>query len=279
MHVQAGQTDRASPWWMLTSPWRHRSLLTALVRRDIVARYRGSMLGVAWSFIQPLLLLIVYSFVFSVVFKARWRSDASASQSEFALVLFAGLIPYQVFADVLQRAPGLVVSHANYVKKVIFPLEILPWVTVGAALVQALISCLVWVVVYVVLMQRLPSITLLLTPLVFVPLVFLSAGAAWLFASLGVYLRDLSQLVGLLITVLMFVSPIFYPLSALPEAYRDLARLNPLTDLIELQRAAMYWGEGWHWLSWFKAMAVSLLLAALGFAWFQKTRKGFADVL
>ena len=171
-------------------------------------------------------MLVVYTFVFSVVFNARW-SAGSDSKTEFALVLFAGLIVFNLFAECANRAPGLILANVNYVKKVVFPLEILPWVALGSAMFHAMISLGVWLAAYVLLFG-LPHVTALFLPLVFLPLAFFIMGVSWALASLGVYLRDVSQFVGILTTVLMFLSPIFYPVTALPEAYRSFLLLNPL---------------------------------------------------
>lgn len=271
------QSFSISPKEMAASLWRNRSLIGALVQREVVGRYRGSVMGILWSFFNPLLMLIVYTFVFGVVFKARW-SPGSDSKIEFALVLFAGLIVFSLFAECFARAPSLILSNVNYVKKVVFPLEILPWVVLGSALFHAFISLSVWLIAYLFLFG-VPHATVLLLPLVLLPLVLLTMGLTWALASLGVYLRDVSQFIGLLTTVLMFLSPIFFPASALPEKYRHLLLLNPLTPAIEQVRDVLYWG---------KVPSMGMLLvyflgtafvAWLGFAWFQKTRKGFADVL
>jgi lipopolysaccharide transport system permease protein len=266
-----------SPRETVASLWRNRSLVKALVHREVVGRYRGSIMGILWSFFNPVFMLIIYTFVFSVVFKARWDTG-SDSKTEFALVLFAGLIVFNLFAECFNRSPGLILSNINYVKKVVFPLEILPWVVLGSALFHATVSLGVWLIAYFILFG-VPHITVLLVPLVFVPLLLFIMGLTWILASLGVYLRDVSQFVGVFTTVLMFLSPIFYPASALPEKYRNFLLLNPLTPAIEQARQVLFWGK----LPNMTLLAFYLLGAAfvawLGFAWFQKTRKGFADVL
>ena len=266
-----------SPHEMIASLWRNRALALAMTKREVVGRYRGSILGIFWSFFHPLFMLSVYTFVFSVVFKARW-GEGSGSKTEFALVLFAGLIVFNLFAECFTRAPGLILANVNYVKKVIFPLEILPWVTLGAALFHAFISLVVWIGAYC-LFFGLPHPTILFFPFILIPLCFFIIGVSWALASLGVYLRDVSQIVGLLTTVLMFLSPIFYPITALPEAYRSLLMLNPLMPAIEQSRAVLFWGNSPDWILLGAYYAAMSCLAWLGFAWFQKTRKGFADVL
>lgn len=267
----------AMPTEMFASLWRSRGLIQASAKREVLGRYRGSTLGLLWSFLNPLFMLTIYTFVFSVVFKARWNAG-SDSKTEFALVLFAGLIVFNLFAECINRAPGLILANPNYVKKVVFPLEILPVVTLLSALFHGLISLGVWLWAYLVFFGP-PHATVLYLPLVILPLFFFIMGLSWALASLGVFLRDVSQLIGVMITVLMFLSPIFYPATALPEDYRHLLYLNPLTPVIEQTRDVLFWGKspdftmlGIYWVA-------SVLIAWLGFAWFQKTRKGFADVL
>ena len=271
------QNFSISPKEMAASLWRNRSLIKALAQREVVGRYRGSVMGILWSFFNPVFMLLVYTFVFSVIFKARW-SGGSDSKTEFALILFAGLIVFNLFAECFNRAPGLILANVNYVKKVVFPLEILPWVALGSALFHALISLGVWLIAYLILFG-VPHLTVLLLPLVILPFLLLIMGLTWALASLGVYLRDVSQFIGILTTVLMFLSPIFYPASALPEAYRHLLLLNPLTPVIEQARDVLFWGK----VPDMTILSIYLLMTAfiawLGFAWFQKTRKGFADVL
>jgi lipopolysaccharide transport system permease protein len=271
------QNFSTSPKEMVASLWRNRELIKALVHREVVGRYRGSFMGILWSFFNPVFMLAVYTFVFSVVFKARWNAG-SDSKTEFALVLFAGLIVFNLFAECVNRAPGLILSNVNYVKKVVFPLEILPIVALGAALFHALVSLCVWLVAYLILFG-IPHITVLLLPLVFLPLLLFITGVSWVLASLGVYLRDISQFVGIAVTVLMFLSPIFYPTSALPDEYRYLLSLNPLTPAIEQARGVLFFGEIPNITDFFTYFLATALVALSGFFWFQKTRKGFADVL
>lgn len=262
---------------LILSAWRYRRLILSLTRREVVGRYRGSVFGILWSFFNPVFMLAVYTFVFSVVFKARW-SAGDESKAKFALMLFAGLMIFNLFAECANRAPTLIIANVNYVKKVIFPLEILPWVAFGSAFFHALISFAVWLVFsfYVI---GLPHATVLLFPLVLVPLTFLTMGLSWLLASLGVFLRDIAQLVGIITTTLMFLTPIFYPVSALPEQYRHLIYYNPLAFIVEQARGVLIFGQPLAWLNFGLLTVFSLFFAWLGFAWFQKTRKGFADVL
>jgi lipopolysaccharide transport system permease protein len=271
------QTFSFLPSTVLKSFWQHRRLIRNLVQRDVVGRYRGSILGILWSFFNPVLMLIVYTFVFSVIFKARWGAGGE-SKAAFALILFAGLILFNLFAECLNRAPGLIIANANYVKKVVFPLEILPWVSFGAALFHALISFGVWLLFSLVIFG-VPPMTILLFPLLLIPLTLFIMGMSWLLASLGVFLRDVSQVVGLVTTTLMFLTPIFFPISAMPESYRILFFLNPLTFIVEQARGLLIFGTALPWKFFMLLTGGSAVVAWLGFFWFQKTRKGFADVL
>jgi lipopolysaccharide transport system permease protein len=219
----------------------------------------------------------VYTFVFSVVFKARWLGGGD-SQIEFALILFTGLLMFNLFSEVINRAPGLILNNANYVKKVIFPLEVLPIVALGAALFHMLVSLIVWLIFFLTFFT-IPSWVALQVMLIFIPLMFMTLGVAWFLASLGVYLRDVGQIIGLATTLLMFLSPVFYPVAALPEKFQGIMYLNPLTYIIEDTRNVMIWGKSLDWTRWSYWTALSMIIAWLGFAWFQKTRKGFADVL
>jgi len=246
--------------------------------REISGRYQGSIFGILWAFFNPIFMLTVYTFVFSVVFKARWGSSGDESKAEFALVLFVGLLVFNLFAECISRAPSLVLANVNYVKKVIFPLEILPWVIFGAAIFHTFVSFLVWFILYLAIVGF-PHPTLLLLPLMFLPLCLLTLGLSWFLAAVGVFLRDVSQFIGIVITILMFLSPIFYPISAIPEKYRLALQMNPLTVIIESVRNVLVWGTQPDWFLFGICLLVSGMVFWLGFAWFQKTRKGFADVL
>lgn len=265
------------PTAMVTTLMRNRDLVLQMTRRDIVGRYRGSVVGLLWSFVNPILMLSVYTFVFGVVLNARWGVD-TGGKTEFATILFAGLIVHSLFAECVNRAPQLILQNVNYVKKVVFPLEVLPWVSMGSALFHAAMSVGVLLLFLLVLHFALYW-TVVFLPLVLLPLVVFTMGVAWFLAAFGVYVRDVSQIVGILTTVLLFLSPIFYPASALPEGLRPYIFLNPLSFIIEQVRAVVIWGELPDWSGLALYLALSLLVAWLGFLWFQKTRRGFADVL
>lgn len=269
----------ASPGEWVASAWRNRRLIAQMTVREVVGRYRGSAMGLLWSFFHPVLLLTVYTFVFSVVFKARWSAPGdSESRAQFAIVLFAGLLVYNLVSECLNRAPALVLSNVNFVKRVVFPLEILPWISVGSALFHLLVSLGVWLLFHLVVVG-LPPASVILLPVVLAPLLALTLGLSWMLASLGVYLRDVSQVIGIVTTMLLFMSPILYPISALPPAWQPLMYANPLTLVIEQARGVMIWGRMPDWTAWGVSAVVCGLIGWLGFAWFQKTRRGFADVL
>ena len=267
----------ASPLALIGSFSLNRNLIRAMVVREVLGRYRGSYVGIMWSFFNPVFMLLVYTFVFSVVFKARWNAQ-SDSKTEFALVLFAGLIVFNLFAECVTRAPSLILSNVNYVKKVIFPLEALAWISVGSALFHLAISVLVWLLAYCIFFG-VPHVTALWFPIVLLPLVLFVMGISWALAALGVYLRDVSQFIGLLITAFMFMSPIFYPATALPEDFRYLIYINPLTPAIEMTRDVLFWGKPPDFLLLSIYTLAAAAISWIGFAWFQKTRKGFADVV
>ncbi|MEY4699921.1 MAG: hypothetical protein RL326_108 [Pseudomonadota bacterium] len=234
-------------------------------------------MGLVWAVMTPLFMLGVYTFVFSVVFNARWDT-AMNSKAEFALVLFVGLTIFNIFAECIGRAPTLVTQNANYVKKVVFPLEILPCITLGAALFQGAMNLIVWLVFYCVFVG-IPHAEVALLPLILTPLALSTLGLSWLLASLGTFLRDLSQIVSLGLTVLMFLSPIFYPASALPERYRPLLQLNPIATTVEQARGLLVQGNTPSLSTLALQFALSFLISWVCFAWFQKTRRAFADVV
>lgn len=267
----------ANPTEMVGSLWRNRELIATLTKREVLGRYRGSALGLLWSFFNPLLMLVIYTFVFSAVFKARWNVE-SDSKTEFALVLFAGLIIFNIFGECISRAPSLIVNHPNYVKKVVFPIEVLPIVVLLSALFHGFISLGVWLIAHFIFFGS-PHATALYLPLIISPFLLLTIGLSWGLASIGVFLRDVSQVIGTLITVLMFMTPIFYPATALPEKFRQWIYLNPLTPIIEQSRDVLYWGKQPDPMLIGSYTLVAFVVAWLGFTWFQKTRRGFADVL
>lgn len=257
---------------------KNRQLIFQMTKREVVGRYKGSVFGLAWSFLHPILMLAIYTFVFSVVFKARWGVGSMDSKTQFAILVFVGMIVQGLFSEVVNRAPSLILSNANYVKKVVFPLEILPIISMGAALFHATISLLVLLAAFIFINGYL-SWTVIFIPLILAPYVILVLGLAWALASLGVFMRDVGQTIGILTTVLMFMSPVFYPVSALPPRFQSWILINPLTFIIEQIRGVLVEGQLPDWSGLGIYSLIALMVMWIGYVWFQRTRKGFADVL
>ena len=266
-----------SPVNIFTSLTHHYQLIWQMSKREVVGRYKGSILGLTWSFFNPLLMLVIYTIVFNTIFKSRWDS-ASESRTEFALVLFVGMIIHGILAEVLTRTPVLIVANVNYVKKVVFPLEILPWIMMGSNLFHALISIVVWLLIYLIANHHIQWTVIFLPILVF-PLLLFAMGLSWFLASLGVYIRDTSQVTAVIASIMMFLSPVFYPVSRLPEPYQIWLYLNPTTFIIEAARDVLIWGRLPDFNGLIIYYTVSIMVVWLGYIWFQKTRRGFADVL
>ena len=258
-------------------PAQHFHLLQQLTRREIQAKFRNSWLGLGWAVITPLAMLLVYVFVFQSVFNARWPG-VEQSAASFGLNLFAGLILFTWFSEIATRSPRLVAENPNMVTKVVFPLHLLTWVALFSSGFQALISFILLIIGIVLLGGSLPW-TVVLLPLLLVVFVFILLGMSWLFAGLGVYLPDSQHLVNMLVTPLLFLSPIFYPVSKLPEWLQGAILFNPMTIMIEAVRAALL-GSAWPNLYYLAIYCVVAFLVALFGAWsFKKLRKGFADVI
>jgi lipopolysaccharide transport system permease protein len=257
--------------------WSYQELIWNLIKREISQRYKGTFLGFIWAWVVPLLMLIIYTFVFSVIFKAKWRPGES-QLGEFAITLFAGLIAFNIFSEIANSAPGVIVAVPNYVKKVIFPLEILPIVKLGSALINSLISVLILILINFIITKTISPMIILL-PLAYLPLIFLCLGTGWLLSSLGVYIRDLSQAIGVITQILFFLSPVCYPIEAAPQSVRFLLEANPLTIILTTFRQSLIWGETFPWKPWIAWLVFDFSLAVVGYAWFVKTKKGFADVL
>jgi lipopolysaccharide transport system permease protein len=261
------------------SLWHHHSLIWELVKRDLSQRYRGSFLGGLWSFIVPFFMLLIYTLVFGIIFKSRWQTDGPETPTgEFALILFAGLSAFNLFSEVANRSPVVIVSMTTYVKKVVFPLEILPVVTVGVALINSLINIALLIVATLIINHSI-SPALIFLPLAYLPLLLLCLGLGWFLSSLGVFIRDIAQGIGIVVQILFFLTPIVYPVTSVPERLQPVLAANPLTFIVNSFRQAAIWNQPLDWKTlavWTLVMAV---FAILGYAWFMKTRKGFADVL
>ena len=262
----------------VTSLLRHRELWWRLAEREVVGRYRGSVLGWGWSLLTPLMMLVVYTFVFSTVFKARWGDLEQAGPLGFAINLFAGLIVFNVFAECSTQAPGLILSNVNYVTKVIFPLEVLGAVSVSAALFHACTSTVVLLVFELLAIQHVP-LSMLWLPVVWLPLLLGCLSLSWLLSALGVYLRDLGQLMSVVVSMLMFMSAVFYPLSALPPSWQPVLGLNPLVVVIEQSRRVLVQGQAPGWRYLVLGSLLMLLVCEMSYRLFNRARRGFADVL
>lgn len=277
--IDAHRPFPAGPSSLFAGVWRERRLIGQLIRREVLGRYRGSVMGVAWSFLYPILMLAVYTFVFSVVFEAKWPGMLEGqSKSRFALLLFIGVIAHGLLAEAITKAPALVVGNANYVKKVVFPLETLGWSLVGSAAFHAVVSLLILLAAQWLSEGWVP-LTAWWLPVILLPLGFFALGVAWLLAALGVFIRDIAQLSGVVATVLMFLAPVFYPVAALPEQYRAWVYANPLTVVIEQSRAALFASSAPDPTTMLRYYAIALAFMFFGYWWFQKSRRGFADVL
>jgi lipopolysaccharide transport system permease protein len=257
--------------------WKYRNLILRLSRREVEKRYRGSLLGLLWAVITPIVMLCVFSFVFSCIFKSRWEGTSGAF-GEFALNLFAGLITFNIFSECFNRAPGLTMENLSYVKKVVFPVEILPIMALAVALFDAAVSFSVFFIFYLFI-YGLPPVTILLLPVVLLPMFLFVMGLAWFLSALGVYIRDLKQITGLLNLILMFMSPIFYSTSAVPERYRGVFRLNPLVTILEQVRMVLFRPVPLDWIHLAIYGAAGWIVFWMGYLWFGSLRKGFADVV
>lgn len=258
--------------------FRNRSLLYQMTRRNVEARYRGSLLGLVWSFVHPLMMLSVYTFVFSVVFKARWGVQVGGGRGGFAVIMFCGMAFFNLFSEAVNMSCGSIVGNQNLVKKVIFPLEILPL----SAVLSTFILGLAWIILlFFGAWFILGGVhwTMLLLPVVMLPHVVFTLGVSYFAASLGVYVRDTAYVIGVVLQVLFFATPIFYPIAAVPERFRVWLELNPLTVFIEQARSVFLYGKMPDWAFLGVATLVSCAVLQLGFFFFIKTKKGFADVL
>ncbi|MBW7475067.1 ABC transporter permease [Paenibacillus oenotherae] len=256
---------------------RNRSILFQFIKRETVSRYKGSYLGFLWTFLTPMFMLMVYTFVFSEIFQSKWQTG-NTNKLEFAIIVFCGLTTYNIFAEVVSRSPSLVMSNVNYVKKVVFPLELFSLIALGSTLVTATINILLIIIFTLVFMGSL-SWTVLLLPIVLLPVVLFTLGLSWLLSSLGVYLRDIGQLIGIAIQSLMLLSPIFYSVNVIPADFKWFYYINPITYFVEDMRSILVWGTAPDLRVLLLEILVSALICFAGLAWFRKTKKGFADVL
>ncbi|HEX7341267.1 MAG TPA: ABC transporter permease [Rhodanobacteraceae bacterium] len=274
MHATYRLIDPLSPYRALA---RNYALVVQMAKRDVKSRYRGSFMGLFWSFFNPLLMLTVYAFVFGVLFHARWNRHET-NHLAFVLIMFAGINVSNMFSECATRATTQIIENANYVKRVVFPLESLSWSAVGAALFHLLVATIALLVIELVAFHHIPW-TVVLFPIVIAVFMPFVAGTVWLLASLGVFLRDIKQAIVIATSALMFLAPIFYPLSMIPGKYRIFWYLDPLTVIAMASQKVLFFGELPRWDHLGLYLIVSMLFAWGAFAWFQRTRKGFADVV
>ena len=266
---------------LLTGPFdvfgRHRNLVRELTRRDVLGRYRGASFGMLWSLIGPLMILAIYSIAFGQIFKSRWQ-QVSGDNAEFGIVLFLGIIVHGFFAECFSRAPRLMIDNANYVKRVIFPLHVLPWSVVFSALFHMAMNLIVFVVLSALVYGRFSPL-IFLVPVVVAPLVLLTVSVTWVVASLGVYVRDIQQATPVIVTAMFFLSSAIVPVDTLPPKYQAIFHLNPLTFFIDQVRNVALWGRAPDWWGLAQYTLAGLIALYLSYAWFRATSKGFADVL
>ncbi|MFA3760737.1 ABC transporter permease [Yersinia sp. 2466 StPb PI] len=256
----------------------NKTLIYQMTKRDILSRYKGSIIGMGWSFFTPLLMLAVYTFVFSVVFKAKWGVGGEENKASFAVILFSGMVVFNIFSECFNRSVTLITSNANYVNKIVFPLSILPITILLSSLFHAAISLVILLLASIILMGEI-HFTLLLLPVVWLPYLIALVGMMLILSSVGVYLRDLAQITGVLTTILMFTSPLFFPRSALPMSLQPLLMLNPLAYFIEVTRDVIVWGKAPQIVPLAISYIASLMCLHLGYICFEKLRKGFSDVI
>lgn len=267
----------SSPITPLLSGWRHRQLILSLVARELQARYRGALLGTGWTIILPILMLTTYTFVFTSIFHSS-SQEIEGQKLDFTLSLFVGLIVFSFFSEVFIRSPGLLLENVSFLKKVPFPIEVLPWISMLVALVNAAVAFVI-LILFHLMRIGLPPVTILTVPLIVVPLVMILMGLSWFLASAGVFLRDLRPLMGPITNMVMFLSPIFYPVSALPEGFRPFMYWNPLTIPIQDIKIALFLGHLADPLAWIESFAIGVVVMWFGYFWFERTRHAFADVV
>ncbi|WP_220387766.1 ABC transporter permease [Legionella sainthelensi] len=264
------------PAQMFLMLWRHYDLILQLVKRDILMRYRGSFAGILWLILAPLLMLGLYTLVFGVFMHIQW--PGVTNNLMYSLLIYVGLIILNFFSECMSRSPVMIVGNANFVKKVVFPVEIYPWVIVGSALFHAIINTLILALFCFFLLGKV-NVTILLLPILFIPLILFALGMSWFLCSAGVYVRDIAHMMAFILQVTMYLSPVFYSISMLPEIFQKLLFINPLTFIIEQARGLVIFGKLPQWESLGIFLIVGVFVAYIGFWGFQKTKDGFADIL
>jgi len=278
LNLFKGALRLANPVKMSRNFWQHRSLIKQMVQRDVGQRYKGSILGLVWSVITPLVMLIIYTFVFTVIFKGRWTITENAPFGEYTLIIFAGLIPFNLFSELANRAPILMLNSPNFVKKVVFPLEILPLIAAGSATITSLISIGLLLIFSLIFLGHIAP-TAIFLPLIYLPLLFLSLGLSWFLSALGVYFRDFAQIIPLVTLVLFFMTPIVYPPTSIPPSFQWIVTLNPLAMIVSDFRNLLIWNVFFPTKEWVIWTSLTGIFALLGYGWFIWSKKGFADVI
>jgi lipopolysaccharide transport system permease protein len=262
---------------MFQRMWQHRHLLSLLIARNVEASFRGSALGKLWTALVPLLRLAVYTFVLGFILKVKWPGG-HVGPLETALLYFVGLTFYDFFMESISAAPGLLHDNVNFVKKVVFPLEVLPCATVGAALVRLGVTSSIVLIFYLAIVG-IPPLAAVVIPLLVVPLALAVLGCVWFISAIGAFVRDLRQLVSVTALIMMYLSPIFFPLSAVPVPARTIIYANPLAFVIESARAALFNGLWPDWTAFAAYAAVAWIFATAGYTWFVRVKPAFADVV
>jgi len=272
----SSQTARRNVWQPLWQLPGRAELILSLAKRELVARYKGSVLGLVWAVLTPIVMIAIFTFIFAGIFGARF--GASDSQWDYALYLFCGLLPWTMFQESVQQSANTIIAHANLVKRVVFPLETLPVAQTLTALANQLFATVALLVATIVVRHQLHLTTFWL-PVLLIPQLLMTLGAAWLIASLGVFLRDISQGITLVLMAWLYLTPIIYPESIVPERFQTLIRLNPFTPLVRSYRRIFLDGGApdWSGLAYFSLVA--LIVFVFGYWWFARTRKNFADVI
>jgi lipopolysaccharide transport system permease protein len=275
--ARASSLDLFAPWRITGNFVRHRNLIVQFTRREIEKRYKGTLLGIFWSFLTPLIMLGVYTLVFGFIFGGSFGHPGE-TKTQFALGLFCGLLLWEFIGGSIAGSPGLIVSNPNYVTKVIFPLEILPLCNVGASFFHMLIGFLPLFLFVLIAEGGITLTSLQILPLL-IPVILYCLGLTWIFSALGVFLRDIGSLIPPALTIVMFLSAIFFPLSSIPKDFRWIVELNPAAILISMARNALVFGQSLDWASLALQTGISLVVAILGYALFLKCKPAFADVV
>lgn len=271
-------SEQLAPWRIVSNFVSRRQLIWQFTVRDVLGRYRGSYLGLLWSLLRPLCMLAVFGVVFGYIFQSRLGNDPHESKVDFAMALFCGLIVMDFISECLGRAPTLILSNTNYVTKVVFPLEILPVSAVAAGLIHLVLSAVPLYVSYLLVHHTLHA-TAIYVPLIFIPLLLLGLGMTWLFSSLGVFVRDINSFIPVLVTIIMYGSAIFYPISKVPPALRPIVIYNPLAVMVDNMRNVFMWGLPFDWKQYGEMTVASVAFMFVGYAFFMRTKSAFADVI